>query len=203
MIDWPAVQTRLGVKADGYFGPVSYTALLSHIAGRAVDLAHGKAAALHIKFHAIDATPKRLAAFLGQCAHESGQFRYTREKWGPTADQKRYDAPGNTLGNLPGDGFPLRGAGPIEVTGRKNLTVIGKRIGKNLTGDPSILNDIEVGWLISLEWWDMNGMNLIADTRDTLAVSRAVNRGSPDSPRMPYGAAERQDYTDRALEVLS
>lgn len=49
----------------------------------------------------------------------------------------------------------------------------------------------------------MNAMNEVADTRDTLAVSRAVNRGNPNSTRTPYGADERELYTDRALEVLA
>jgi len=33
----------------------------------------------------------RAAAFLAQLAHESGELRYVRELWGPTAQQRRYD----------------------------------------------------------------------------------------------------------------
>ena len=32
-------------------------------------------------------TPLRLAAFIAQIAHESGDFKYTREIWGPTPAQ--------------------------------------------------------------------------------------------------------------------
>lgn len=36
-------------------------------------------------------TKEREAMFLAQIAHESGEMRYTREIWGPTATQKGYD----------------------------------------------------------------------------------------------------------------
>ena len=39
---------------------------------------------------AIDA-PARIAAFLSQLAHESAQFRFMEELWGPTAAQTRYE----------------------------------------------------------------------------------------------------------------
>ena len=36
-------------------------------------------------------TPARAAAFLAQLAHESGQFRFMEEIWGPTDAQRRYE----------------------------------------------------------------------------------------------------------------
>ena len=42
------------------------------------------------------ATPARCAAFLAQLAHESGQFRFMEEIWGPTPAQVRYE-PQSTL----------------------------------------------------------------------------------------------------------
>ena len=60
---------------------------------------------------------RRAGAFLGQIAHESGQFRYMEELWGPTAQQKRYEPVtdlAKQLGNVQaGDGFRFRGRGPI------------------------------------------------------------------------------------------
>jgi hypothetical protein len=35
--------------------------------------------------------PLRAAAFLAQLAHESGQFRFMEEIWGPTDAQRRYE----------------------------------------------------------------------------------------------------------------
>jgi putative chitinase len=34
----------------------------------------------------------RVAAFIAQIGHESGQLRYVRETWGPTPIQARYEA---------------------------------------------------------------------------------------------------------------
>jgi putative chitinase len=42
------------------------------------------------------AAPARAAAFLAQLAHESGQFRFMEEIWGPTPAQRRYE-PASTL----------------------------------------------------------------------------------------------------------
>jgi putative chitinase len=66
----------------------------------------------------------RQAAFLAQLAHESGQFRFMEEIWGPTPAQQRYE-PVSTLatrlGNTaPGDGRRFKGRGPIQLTGRAN-----------------------------------------------------------------------------------
>ena len=41
-------------------------------------------------------TVPRTAAFVAQLAHESGEFRWMEEIWGPTDAQRRYEAP-NTL----------------------------------------------------------------------------------------------------------
>ena len=50
----------------------------------------------------------RTAAFIAQLAHESGEFRWMEELWGPTAAQRRYEPPSDLakrLGNTqPGDG---------------------------------------------------------------------------------------------------
>ncbi|MFP5499808.1 MAG: glycoside hydrolase family 19 protein, partial [Gammaproteobacteria bacterium] len=43
-------------------------------------------------------TRLRIAAFIAQVGHESGQFRWLKELWGPTAQQASYE--GRTdLGN--------------------------------------------------------------------------------------------------------
>src|SRR5262249_27943719 len=87
----------------------------------------------------IDAPP-RVAAFLAQLAHESGQFQFMEELGGPTAAQKRYDPQSDLptrLGNTqPGDGRRFKGRGPIQVTGRANYHRFGGLLGTDLAADP-------------------------------------------------------------------
>src|SRR6187402_246797 len=44
--------------------------------------------------------PARAAAFLAQLAHESGQFRFMEELWGPTPAQRRYEPVTTLAANL-------------------------------------------------------------------------------------------------------
>lgn len=69
-------------------------------------------------------TPLRMAAFLAQTGHESGQLRCVREL-GNDKYLARYDTGrlAQRLGNTPeadGDGQKYRGRGLIQVTGRAN-----------------------------------------------------------------------------------
>lgn len=54
--------------------------------------------------------------------HESGDFRYDREIWGPTPAQQRYDTR-TDLGNTPekdGDGYLYRGRTGMQLTAKDN-----------------------------------------------------------------------------------
>ena len=102
--------------------------------------------------HKIDNLP-RAAAFLAQLAHESGEFRYMEEIWGPTAAQRHYepDTPlARDLGNTQkGDGFRYKGRGPIQVTGRANYARYGKELGVDLVGQPELAAKPEHGFDIA------------------------------------------------------
>lgn len=98
-------------------------------------------------------TPKRIAAFLAQCGHESGGWRVFTEnlnysagrlmvifkKYFPTEELANAYAGqpqkianrvyGGRLGNGPeesGDGWLYRGRGPIQLTGKNNYRVFAK-----------------------------------------------------------------------------
>ena len=88
------------------------------------------------------ATPLRCAAFIAQLAHESGEFRWMEEIWGPTAAQQRYEPPSDLaakLGNTQaGDGKRFKGRGPIQITGRFNYAKYGGLLGRDLVGQPAL-----------------------------------------------------------------
>lgn len=82
--------------------------------------------------YAID-TRLRIAAFIAQIGHESGQLRYVREL-GSDSYLAKYDSGqlALRLGNTPeadGDGQLYRGRGLIQVTGRTNYEACGEALG--------------------------------------------------------------------------
>ncbi len=100
-MDVAIVQRRLGVRADGDFGPMTLAALLRKLgapAGTAAPLAGGVEA---LEGAVILASGLRLAHFLAQAGHETMGFARMVEIWGPTAAQRRYEGrelrPGETM----------------------------------------------------------------------------------------------------------
>ena len=55
---------------------------------------------------------KRVAAFIAQIGHESGQLKYVKEIWGPTAAQAKYEGRKDLGNTVAGDGSKYRGAWP-------------------------------------------------------------------------------------------
>jgi len=148
-------------------------------------------------------TPVRCAHFLSQLAHESGRFAFTRELWGPTKAQERYEGR-KDLGNvIPGDGYRYRGRGPLQVTGRANYQAVGNGIGLDLVSAPELLEQPSVGALAAAWWWEKNGLNALADTGNVDHVSDRINRGRiTGAVGDAIGFAERSMLTERALKAL-
>jgi putative chitinase len=119
------------------------------------------------------ATPRRQAAFLAQCAHESGELRYTREIASGVAYEGRLD-----LGNTePGDGPRFKGGGLIQITGRYNYEKCGSAIGIDLVSDPTLIERAENACLASAWWWSAHGLNALADVNAFWTISRRINGG--------------------------
>ena len=138
-------------------------------------------------------TPLRMAHFLGQCAHESGEMRYVEEIASGKAYEGRQD-----LGNVkPGDGVRFKGRGYIQLTGRKNYQDYadsGYCVG-DLMSHPDWLTKSPGRMKASLYFWWKNGLNALADKDDIIAVTKRVNGGL-------NGFASRKVYTSKAKRVL-
>lgn len=140
-------------------------------------------------------TPKRQAMFLAQVAHESGEFRWMEEIWGPTPVQLRYEGR-KDLGNIkPGDGFRYKGRGPIQLTGRNNYRAAGKALGVDLEGSPELALEPTVAFAIAGWYWDSRKLNRMADTDDIIGVTKSINGGLT-------GIADRQAKWTHIKRVL-
>ncbi|MDI3288206.1 peptidoglycan-binding protein [Polyangium sp. 15x6] len=144
-----------------------------------------------MKEFAID-TKKRMAAFLAQLAHESGEFRYFEELASGAAYEGRKD-----LGNThPGDGKRYKGRGPIQITGRSNYRAAGKALKIDLEKSPKLAARIDVGFRIAGWYWKSRKLNALADRGDFKKITYRINGGY-------RGLAQRTAYYRRALRVLA
>ena len=147
-------------------------------------------------------TRLRMAAFIAQVGHESGQFRYVRELGG---DQylSKYDtgALAKRLGNTPEadvDGQKYGGRGLIQITGRDNYLACSKALFSDdrLLRTPELLEQAEwaaksAGW-----FWSSRDLNRLADAGDFNGITRRINGGL-------NGLAERVSFYNAALRVLA
>lgn len=146
-------------------------------------------------------TRNRIAAFVAQVAHESGRFRYTREIWGPTPAQRRYEGR-RDLGNVhPGDGHRFMGRGPIQMTGRANYRAVTQGIrvlipdAPDFEAQPELLELPRWGALAAGWFWDTHDLNDLADQQAITAITKRINGGT-------NGLAERKRYWNQLLAVL-
>lgn len=139
-------------------------------------------------------TPARMAAFLAQVGHESGQLRYFEELASGQAYEGRTDL-GNTQ---PGDGVRFKGRGPIQLTGRSNYRAAGAALGLNLENNPTRAADVDVGFRTAVWFWNSRSLSALADEGTLEAfreITRRINGGQ-------NGAADRESLWARAKKVL-
>lgn len=128
-------------------------------------------------------TPLRIAAFLANVGHESGRLVYPREIWGPTDAQRGYEGR-KDLGNLrPGDGRKYLGRGPIQITGHANYIAMRDNLRNYLPNVPDFEQSPELlelprwGAYAAGMFWQLHGINAVADAGDFDGVCDLVNRG--------------------------
>jgi predicted chitinase len=133
---------------------------------------------------------KELAAFLAQCSHESGGFRYLSEIWGPTAAQLSYEGR-RGLGNVQkGDGYLFRGRGYIGLTGRSNYREAGAKLGLPLEKDPDLVEKPEIAAKTSVLFWKTYVQPTVSNWDDVTAITKVINGGynGLDDRKMRYAA---------------
>ena len=126
-------------------------------------------------------TPVRLAAFLAQIGHESGSLHHTREIWGPTEAQRRYEGRADLGNTEPGDGERYKGRGLIQCTGRTNyraMTNALRRFGApDFEAEPEALEQPQWAAWTAAAWWATHGCNELADVSSFEALTRRINGG--------------------------
>ncbi|MBF0326427.1 MAG: glycoside hydrolase family 19 protein [Alphaproteobacteria bacterium] len=146
-------------------------------------------------------TPLRLAAFLAQIAHESGQLRTLVENLNYSAEAllrvfpRHFDAGraaayarqlerigsrvyAKRLGNgdeASGDGWRYRGRGLIQVTGHDNYAACGTALGIDLIAQPQMLEQPGPAARSAGWFWHGNRLNRFADARDIETITRRIN----------------------------
>ena len=147
-------------------------------------------------------TPLRLAHFLAQCGHESGNFRLVKEnlnysakglmgifkKYFPNeALAKQYERKPEKIANkvyssrmgngdeASGDGAKFCGRGFIQLTGKTNYQAFFKSIGADVNTDPTTVATQYP--LASAAWFfNKNGLHKIADGGATTAVVTSITK---------------------------
>ena len=148
-------------------------------------------------------TPLRLASFLAQIGHESGNLKYFRENTNYTSDgmmvvfpqhftyknAKEYHRKpekianrvyANRMGNgdeASGDGWRYRGRGFIQLTGKNNYEACGTGIGVDLIANPEYLETVEGASRSAAWFWKSRGLNDLADVYNMRAITLKINGG--------------------------
>ena len=145
-------------------------------------------------------TMLRTAAFVAQLAHESAEFRFMEEIWGPIPAQTRYEPPSELakrLGNTQaGDGKRFKGRGPIQITGRFNYKKYGDLLGTDLVLQPDLAAQPAVAFSTAGLFWKTNGLNELADGEQFVTITKRINGGT-------NGLPDREKYYARAKDVLA
>lgn len=170
-------------------------------------------------------TPQRVAAFVAQCAHESGNFKILKENLNYKAPSLRKIFPkyfpddlmaekyaslpnkqeaianriyANRMGNGPessGDGYRYCGRGLIQLTGKENYSFFAGSLDMAVEDVPEYLGTFE-GALQSACWfWETNNLNQWADKGDILTLTKRINGGT-------IGLEDRIKHYNHALHVL-
>jgi putative chitinase len=170
-------------------------------------------------------TPKRIAAFMAQCAHESGGFTALKEnlnykpatlrklfgKYFPTDElAEEYCSKPNKqaaianrvyasrMGNgdeSSGDGYKYCGRGLIQLTGKSNYVAFADSLEITPEEASEYLATFEGAAQSACWFWETNNLNTFADKGDILTMTKRINGGT-------IGLEDRIKHYEHALDVL-
>jgi putative chitinase len=165
-------------------------------------------------------TPQRQACFIGQCAHESGNFKTLQENLNYSAEGLMKTWPSRfatkeiadqyarqpakiagkvyngRLGNTSEEeAAKYLGRGLIQLTGKENYEHCGLGIGADLLADPALLLDPRYAALSAGWFWNKKGLNSLADSQDLETMTKRINGGL-------IGLDDRKTKIAKALSVL-
>lgn len=167
-------------------------------------------------------TPARMAAFLAQCAHESGDFKFIKEnlnyraaslrktfgKYFPTDEiaQQYANKPekianrvyANRMGNGPeesGDGYRYCGRGLIQLTGKENYFWFAASLEITPEEASEYMETFEGAAQSACWFWETNNLNQWADAKDILTLTKRINGGT-------IGLDDRKRHFEHALHIF-
>jgi len=167
-------------------------------------------------------TPQRVAAFIAQCAHESGNFVFIKENLNYKAASLRKVFPkyfpsdelaaqyankpemianrvyANRMGNgdeASGDGYRYCGRGLIQLTGKDNYTFFAGSLDISVEEAAEYLATFEGACQSACWFWESNNLNQWADKGDILTLTKRINGGT-------IGLEDRIKHYNHALHVL-
>jgi putative chitinase len=148
-------------------------------------------------------TPKRQAAFIGQCMHESGGFkrlienlnysakglvatwpsRFPNEEYAEEYARKPERIAGKVYNGRMGnesaeDAAKYIGRGLIQLTGKENYANCGLGIGVDLLGNPDWLATPKYAALSAGWYWNKRNLNSDADLGNIESMTRKINGGN-------------------------
>lgn len=170
-------------------------------------------------------TPQRIAAFIAQCAHESGGFMVLKEnlnykaatlrkifpKYFPTdamaaeyaAKPNKQEAIANLVyanrmgngGPETGDGYRYCGRGLIQLTGKSNYSWFAASLDIPVEEAAEYLQTFEGAAQSACWFWETNNLNRFADIGDIKGLTKAINGGF-------IGLEDRIKHYEHALHVM-
>ena len=166
---------------------------------------------------------RQQAAFIGQCAHECGNFRTLEENLNYRAATlmklwpKRFPTQeiansyeknpkkianmvySNRMGNrdeASGDGYRFKGRGCIQLTGHSNYYHASQSCGVDFVINPDLVATPQYAAMTAGWFWSTHNCNALAEAQDWIGLTKKINGGT-------IGLDDRIKRTDQAVAVLS